>query len=351
MSQKSTKKFNQHLGFDDRWYALLGIPIVAFFASTIFVQSTPYEYFDHFWIFFSHGLIFTSVYWWFNRTVMIFLRKRLPSVNQTLKRLLLQLLFIICCYPFISWLVISSVDFVCAFVLEFEDLHSHETLTELITTYVLTFMVLAVYEATYFFMKYKELIVAQERNKTEHVSSQLVQLRNQVNPHFLFNSLNTLMSLIPEKSLTARQYLQKLSNFYRYSVSERDELLVPLKKEVEIVRLYADLVQERFGDKFKIDFEIQETDSQMILPMSLQLLVENALKHNIVSTDEPLRVRVYTAFDYVHVENNKQPRITEIESTGMGLKNIVARFGYVTNDKVHIEETKELFKVSLPIIH
>jgi hypothetical protein len=341
---------NQYIGFDDRLLILFGIPIVTLFASLVFSRLPVEDFIENFWYYFPTGLAFTLGYWFWNRTLIIVLRRRFPDIKKTLKRNVLQLLFAFLGYPIVGWLV-HVVLHGLLWVIHAEHVNDEESLVGLLTTYMLTFMILAIYEAVYFFKQYKKAIIDQERIQTEHVNTQLISLRNQVNPHFLFNSLNTLMSLIPSEASHAHQYLNKLSSFYRYTVSEREELLVPLSKEIDIVQLYADLIKERFGAGLELDIDLDSEMHEFTLPMTLQLLVENAVKHNIVSKDNPLKVIIYKEAGYIHVENNMQARITETESTGMGLKNIRERFAFVSKEPVHIHSQHGMFKVSIPLIN
>ena len=134
-------------------------------------------------------------------------------------------------------------------------------------------------------------------------------------------------------------------------MSESEDLLVPLDKEMENLRNYIDLIKERFGAGLDVHLDVPNDMAALVLPMSLQLLVENAVKHNIVSREDPLHLHVYVSDDHIHVENSIQPRITETESTGIGLKNIKQRYRYVTENDILVIEEHSLFKVSLPLIH
>ena len=342
-------RVNKYIGFDDRIFAFLGIPVITLFASLVYANVPAAEFFRDFEKYYFDGLFFTSSYWIFNWFLLVVLRKRFPRLDQTRKRLGIHLLIAFLCYPIISF-------FIQRFIIVFYDFIGvacevdYKSLLGLFTTYMLTFLILAIYEAMYLFSKYKEALLDKERLRTEHVNTQLVNLRNQVNPHFLFNSLNTLMSLIPSDASHAHGYLRKLSSFYRYSVSQDEDLLVGLDKEVQQLRNYADLIKERFGDGLELRIDVDQDHQVRILPMTLQLLVENAVKHNIVSASQPLEVHVFRKDARVIVENNIQHRISETTSTGMGLKNIRKRFSFVSSEDVSVEQRNGRFVVSLPLI-
>ena len=195
-------------------------------------------------------------------------------------------------------------------------------------------------------------IVDRQQVELSKVKMELTALRNQVNPHFLFNNLNTLSNMIPLESKGAHQYLEKLANFYRYVVNQKDEHLIPLARELEGITQYIGILRERFGDHLKVDIQCQGIEKKLILPLSLQLLLENAVKHNSLTAKEPLFVKIYPTTDLSHlkIENNKNERINTLKSTGIGLKNIEQRYRYYTKKKIQIENLNNHFIVLIPLI-
>lgn len=152
-------------------------------------------------------------------------------------------------------------------------------------------------------------------------------LKTQVNPHFLFNNLNTLCSIIPENPEQAVDFVQQLSKVYRHILEVKDEKSIPLKEEMAVLEAYAFLLKTRFGDNLEINMEVDPTKMEdMIVPLSLQLLMENAIKHNIVSQDKPLKIIVKVIDGNLVVTNNLQKKNQIIESTGIGLTNIRNRY-------------------------
>ncbi|MEL6674783.1 MAG: histidine kinase [Bacteroidota bacterium] len=196
------------------------------------------------------------------------------------------------------------------------------------------------------------LIIEKQRVELAKVQMELTALRNQVNPHFLFNNLNTLANLIPLESRKAHSYLDKLAQFYRYIVSQREEHLIPLEEELLGVQFYIDILRERFGEELSVDIEVAQADRKTLLPLSLQMLVENAVKHNEISSHQPLHIRISLSGDQQHlqVENNVNERLHVLASTGMGLDNIRQRYRYYTRQKVEVDAQPERFCVSLPLI-
>ena len=189
----------------------------------------------------------------------------------------------------------------------------------------------------------------EEARKKEQVENRLEVLKNQINPHFLFNSFNTLTSLIEEAPDLAVEYVEKLSDFFRNILQYREKDLISLEEELAVLDSYLFLLHKRYGDNLRVDIGLQPAEGY-IVPLALQLLVENAVKHNIVSASKPLHLRLYAEGDYWVVENSLQPRISRPESTGLGLKNIIKRYELLTRKEIRIEQTEHFFRVGIPII-
>jgi LytS/YehU family sensor histidine kinase len=176
-------------------------------------------------------------------------------------------------------------------------------------------------------------------------------LKTQVNPHFLFNNLNTLCSIIPEDPKTAVVFVQQLSKVYRHILEVQDEQSIPLKDELDVMKAYSFLLQTRFGNNLDITIDVPEEKlAKRIIPLSLQILMENAIKHNIVSSDKPLKVNVSALNGRLVVSNNLQKKNQVNESTGIGLDNIRNRCRLLCNGQVEVTESGNSFTVSIPLI-
>ena len=185
----------------------------------------------------------------------------------------------------------------------------------------------------------------------EKAESQFQMLRSQVNPHFLFNNFSTLMAIIDEDKDLAIEYVGKLSVFFRYILEYRDKDLIPLSEELEIVDNYLFLQKKRYGDSLTVEKNITEAYlTSFIPPLTLQLLLENAVKHNIVSTSKPLNIIIYSKEELLVVENTLQPRKSPEPSTGMGLQNIRSRYKIFTSKEIRVAQTESLFSITLPLI-
>lgn len=348
---KSNCKNFEYLQFDDTVFVGVGIFLSAIFFPILFMGVTIPDYLEQPHFYLIKGAIYSSLMWLLLRQELIFLRKKMPKISQTLKRNLflaaigLVLTAIICIVMgFLTSIIFSKLGI--------EIKGTEFNILYIIYAYMLSLSIFAVYEAIYFAGKYKRAVEDRERLKTVHVQTELENLRNQINPHFLFNSLNTLMNLIPKDPDRAMTYLNKLSKFYRYSVNKKEDTTVDLSVEINNAKIYADLLNERFGNNISIAFSESLPEQAKILPMTLQLLIENAVKHNIVSKSKPLEIEIYSDLDgaYIFVKNNLQKKIQAVNSTGMGLNNIKDRFSYMTDQKVKVNETEDTFEIAIPLI-
>lgn len=339
----------EYLGFDDRKIMLFCIPLFSLFTPIIFEDIPIQLYMDNFLVEFIQGALFTTFIWLGIRYTVICLRMWMPDIKQTFIRLILTfgigMLITYLLYYGIKYCLLG-----CERILEIDKTYGPPHITVLV--YTLAIALIFKYEAIFFFYRYKTAILEKEKLQTAHVQTQLDNLRNQINPHFLFNSLNTLMNLIPKDQDRAMSYLEKLSKFYRYSVGKHDDTTINLTTEIDNAKIYADLLHERFGHNINIDFHNHTPKNAQILPMTLQLLIENAVKHNVVSKNNPLNIEVSTDYkeNYISVKNNLKRKIQSVASTGMGIENIKQRFAYFTNEEVEIEETSNHFIISVPLI-
>ena len=191
-----------------------------------------------------------------------------------------------------------------------------------------------------------------EREKAHLAQYRYMKLKGQVNPHFLFNSLNILDCLVcEEKTEEASTYIHKLAGIYRYMIQSEDEDIVPLRDELEFVKGYADLLKLRFPKGFNVVFDIpQEAMCRYVLPCSIQLLIENATKHNAVIAADPLTIRIQIKDDMIHVTNNIVPKITRVESTGLGQKYLRQQYMDLSGKTIDIQNDGKTYSVTLPLL-
>ncbi|MDL2212907.1 histidine kinase [Bacteroides sp. OttesenSCG-928-E20] len=199
----------------------------------------------------------------------------------------------------------------------------------------------------------QKILLENQQLKLENILSQYESLKSQLNPHMLFNSLNTLRALIREEPLKAGNYTQELSNVLRYMLQENDSQKTTLAEELEFINGYIFLLVMRYEDNLTFEVETDKKFNGYLLPpMSLQVLVENAVKHNEISNRNPLKVSIRTTDDaMLHVCNRIQPKLTNSVGTGIGLNNLVKRYYLLFNKEVIVDNTDNKFCVSIPLIN
>jgi LytS/YehU family sensor histidine kinase len=190
-----------------------------------------------------------------------------------------------------------------------------------------------------------------ESMKRERIQSQFETLKNQVNPHFLFNSLNTLISLISKEKDMAISYVETLSDYFRTILQQQDKDVINVQDELHLVQNYFFLQQKRFGENLKLEISIpKEVLKTSIPPLTLQILAENAIKHNIISKTKPLLISIHCDGKFITVSNNLQEKLTREASTGIGLRNIINRYAILFNKEIEVLKGEKEYTVRLPVI-
>jgi len=214
-----------------------------------------------------------------------------------------------------------------------------------------TILMTLILQSREFLINWKNLAIESERIKKEAITAKYETLKNQVNPHFLFNSFNTLSNLVFEDQELAARFIKKLSEVYRYVLEVRNKELISLKEELDFVKSYVFLQKIRHENALIYEEDISGEKSIQVPPMSLQMLVENAIKHNIVSEDQPLTIKIYSKNKHLVVENNLQIKnIIKEEGSGVGLENIKARYQFLSGSPISVDESHGKFIVKLPLI-
>ncbi|MEL6925842.1 MAG: histidine kinase, partial [Bacteroidota bacterium] len=339
------------LGFDDRKLMLFGIPILSVWVFLLLFgehleQVASRGYLDNCLV---TSLIYTGTFWFFLRAGIVYMRGRFPSNMDIGKRLLIQCLVLLVIYFIVKFGLNSTIDNIGFF-------HDRDyepgPLVMNISSLTLGALVISIYEGRYFYNLLHKSILEKEQLQRENIQSQLEGLKNQVNPHFLFNSLNTLTYLIPQDSEKAVRFVQKLSKVYRYILEIRDKELISLQEEMDFIHSYIFLLKERFGDNLNVQLEIEPMHlNSKIVPLSLQILFENAIKHNIISSERPLTITVNVEKgDRLVVRNNLQKKNQVMNSTKVGLQNIKNRYQFFSDEHVRVINTSDEFIVVLPLI-
>lgn len=292
------------------------------------------------WIYLIESFAVWMVLGYGNGFISSYLDEKVSWVKQTEKRLLYGF-FAMVVYNFIAIFALYKL-FIWAFNWSMVNPFSPMPwLIALLMTVIMT--------SRSFLYSWRQSAINEERFKMENIRSRFEVLKNQVNPHFLFNSFNVLSELVYQDADKASQFIQQLSDVYRYVLEKRDHEVVLVQDELSFLEKYVFLQQIRFQQGLLFDIDVQTKEAH-IPPMTLQLLVENALKHNSVSEEEPLHIQIFEHDGYIEVCNNVQKKRTPEEASGVGLINIQERYKYLSDNEVKIIRTPTRFSVQVPLL-
>lgn len=216
---------------------------------------------------------------------------------------------------------------------------------------IITLIIVSVFYGIYFYNRYQKNKIKEQKVIAGAASAKFDALKNQLDPHFLFNSLNVLTSLIEENPKAAQKFTTSLSKVYRYVLEQKSKELVTVDEELDFAKTYMTLLKMRFEDS--IIFEMPDRASNpesKVVPLSLQLLLENAVKHNMVTSNKPLHIKIYEDGEHLVVMNNLQPKQIVKKSSGVGLENIKQRYALLSKRKVHINQRAQDFAVAIPML-
>ncbi len=289
-----------------------------------------------------------------NGIINEYLNSKWDWVKETNKRVWVGM-FTTIVYTGVAVLIIHYVQYIMIFGHKIENFFTGSLVWVHLFAFIFSLGVAAFFHAKGFMDKWKSAMT-QESTKQEIVAktetAKFESLKNQLDPHFLFNSLNVLTSLIGENPAQAEKFTTKLSKVYRYVLEQRNKDLVPIEEELKFAKTYMELLGMRFEDAVQFNIPDSISNNELkIVPLSLQLLLENAVKHNVVSTSKPLTINIYEEGTYLIIENNVNPKEAIGKSTKVGLQNIADRYGLITQKGVKIENNNKTFKVSLPLLY
>lgn len=224
--------------------------------------------------------------------------------------------------------------------------------TTIVIGILISVIILAIEISTQFFAQWKQSMLEAEKYKTESVQAQLQNLKNQINPHFLFNNMSVLSSLVYKDQDKAVDFINQLSKVYRYLLDNRNSELVTLESELEFIKSYNYLLQIRFDKNLVFKTEIRSDKMAMLIPpMSIQMLIENAIKHNEISEALPLTITIESEDNTIVVSNNLQLRINQEVSSKSGLQNIKDRYKFYSEKVVIVNQDTTSFTVTLPLLN
>jgi len=323
-------------------------------AVTIFAFANPAKLFERggwelIWAYYWRAGVGTATFWLGNAYLSHAPDRWITWLEAPVKRLVISVLLTIV-FTCLAWILFSWLLIDGWYGQGFWSYLQELTFDDFVPTLVITFFISVFMHGRAFLLSWKEALVEAERLKKEQISARYEALKSQVNPHFLFNSLNVLAALVHKDADQAEQFIRRLSAVYRYILESRERELVPLEEELAILRAYLFLMDTRFGTSLQTDIRLPEPASGQVAPLTLQMLVENALKHNEASKSHPLRIEIFQENGHITVRNNLQPRNALPESTGIGLENISARYQILSGKPVLISDKDGSFTVQIPLI-
>lgn len=281
--------------------------------------------------------------WAINTELNDFLSSRISWIKEPIKRLTIGIVATVVCTALGVVVIITIFEAIT-------NLHFGGYQNVVIPSLIITFFISLFFHGRGFLLQWRKSFQEAERYQRESMTATYESLKSQVNPHFLFNSLNALSNLVYEDQDKAVKFIKQLSEVYRYVLETRDKELVPLEEELKFLEAYAFLQKIRFGNKLTINISLDGVKS-LVAPLALQMLLENAVKHNEVSEEKPLSIKLYRDANFLVVENTLQKKTTSAESSsGLGLDNIRKRYQFLTTIPVRIEESVASFTVKLPVI-
>jgi sensor histidine kinase YesM len=328
-------RYNATFSKNERWWLeniviVLGISVLA-----NFVYGTQEGNFTIFCKNYIYSLTYSATLWIGNISLIGTIRKRFPGVENTFIRMITQLVL----GMLLATICVLFMNYPVKYVLQDEQVSVNELSKSLQTCLIMTYVVMSIYEAVYFFQNWKKAVEETQVLLQLQLKAQLTQLKAQLNPHFLFNNFNTLAAVIDECPIRAQQMVHELAHYYRYILRADEHELSTIEQELESVEAYGWLLKIRYEDIFRLEIEVSPIWNQLQIPtLTLQMLLENAAKHNRISTEEPLLVRIRcTDQGILRIENTLQAKSSSnFPASGLGLLNLTKRF--------------ELLGFSLPVV-
>ncbi|TAI49225.1 2TM domain-containing protein [Flagellimonas allohymeniacidonis] len=296
------------------------------------------------------GMVFTIIIYMSNALVFRFVLKKYSKKIFTIRILPLAILGNIIA-SLIGIFISRFVLFVFFYGEPWDEFLMGERPGYYYFSFAIAMVVTLLFYAGYYYKYHKEKQVKEQKIIAGTASARFDALKNQLDPHFLFNSLNVLTSLIEEDPGQAQKFTTSLSKVYRYVLEQKNKDLVTVDEELNFAKTYVRLLKMRFEDSIVFDIpEKSNMPDAKIVPLSLQLLLENAVKHNVVTSAKPLHIQVFEQDGTLVVTNNLQEKQVVKKSSGVGLQNIKQRYGILTDREMLIDKTTKKFSVSLPML-
>ena len=328
----------------------VGTAIYAVFLAIYFFLGRPLSLNRELGIDFLEHLLFSGMLYMANAYVFLFAFRYFGNRFFTWKALLMCL----AANVLVSVVAIFMANALLKVVLgamSFDEFLAFQSVSYYAVTVLIALVVSVIFYLVYYYKSRQEDRVQEQRIIAGTASAQFDALKNQLDPHFLFNSLNVLNSLIEEDPHQAQRFTTSLSKVYRYVLEQKNKELIPIAEEFAFARIYVDLLRMRFEDSIEFHLpEVTENPEGLLVPLSLQLLLENAVKHNAATPEAPLVIEIRERQGVVEVINRLQERPRLSASSGVGLQNIVRRYALLSDRKVQILKSEAEFRVELPVL-
>jgi len=329
---------------DNKWIRIIGIPVIGIIMPFVFYNRNDITGLLT-WMAISISITFFV--WEGSRRIVSFLWRKYPWEKKPGLHLLISITFLISLSFFMIFLIyLINAAFN-------EDLDNYWQLMKGVNVamVLIAFFTTSVYEGIYLFKKWKKSLVMTSLLEKENIQAQFEALKNQINPHFLFNSLSTLSSIIPEDRDKAVEFVNKFSKIYRYVLDVKDEIVVELKDELEFVSSYFFLQKIRFGENLVLVNTIDESVlNKFVLPLSVQQLIENAIKHNEISDEYSLTITISNNQKSLFVRNNIRQISGDVNSTKTGLENLTERYNLISDLTPQFTIENNEFVAELPFL-
>jgi hypothetical protein len=330
----------------------LGIGLIIFMVIVFinYIYGTNIEFNHQLGVMFLYTMLYSIVLGYANQAVFVYLDRKFATERFSLKRMILGFVASFLVTIFIIFLLRIFTDVIIEGE-SFQKYWANEKPSNYVFATAMSFIVLLCFYVFYIYKEYNESKVREQKIIAGTANAKFESLKNQIDPHFLFNSLNVLSSLIEENPENAQQFTTSLSKIYRYVLEQKDKELVTVSEELAFAKTYMKLLKMRFENSitFELPTDFENADAKVV-PLSLQLLLENTIKHNVVSENKPLHIKIYIKDNFLVVENNLQKKEVLQDRKGVGLQNIVSRYAILSERKVLIDENKDSFAVYLPIL-
>ncbi len=333
-----------------RYFFIAGLAVYTYL-NTLLCEVYTYFNIEIEWYYaFATIAMVTLFIWEASRLMEPVFIKQLNTANNKIK----ILIFFFAAASFLTTLLTTGIVFLVSMVL-----HNHsfaETLMPLKLNLIYAWLANLLFHLlnaiVFYFKQYKSKWIEAEALKRMTAQAELQLVKSQINPHFLFNNLNVLSALVMKNNNEANRFIEEFSKVFRYILNNHDKELVDIKTELNYIKPYIFLLEKRFAEGLNISLNIPASGEKFyIIPASLQMLIENAIKHNVVSKNRPLHIDVHlNGNNTLVVTNNLQLRESVDDSTKIGLSNIVKRYWLVSGKKVEVHKDDEAFTVTLPLL-